>query len=459
MKYVPLFICLLFSVVIAGFAQTPGKKVPATDPLKDQRISITIKNAPLRQILEYLQTNYAINFSYAETLDLNMSRTMSIHRLALEQAMEKLLLNTEITFVIIADQVVLKKRPAIGRADSLFNPRDKDSLSGIKNLTRPKVPESKTSGTIKKYNAFFELFRKKTPIEKAYLKYRHQQKDEKTIIIIHSTDSTVLSSDTIKPKYRKITRPGRPASEKKQTSVFIEAGVHPEYSFRTVSSKQPSGTTTVESKDKYESARNNVSFQITLNHFFSSRFYMGIGFSIMNTGLEAISVKYTDTRFRDSNIVRTTTKFSEKWTYAGIPLQLGFNIIKRQLTFNIHAGISPLLLTAHSIKEKSLEKDFFKEEEERDNRPFPQRGGNNILLLSRIESANPPSIEVDKKNDRKFILYYQVGISAGLHLTQRWELFLAPVYRASLTSIYTNDIPVSQKPYGIGILGGLRIHL
>ena len=121
-----LFLCFMFAAQFS-YAQVLEKKV-----------TIQVENISIEKALKIIKTTYGINFCYSpDQINVSKQISLTVSDASLEQTLDKLFKDTPITYVVIGNQIVLKKSGSItGNNNSgtkRFSSKTATNKSGFKN--------------------------------------------------------------------------------------------------------------------------------------------------------------------------------------------------------------------------------------------------------------------------------------------------------------------------------------
>jgi hypothetical protein len=96
--------------------------------LLDKKVSVQVENVSIEKTLKLIRSTYGVNFCYSpDQINVSKKISLSIQDMTLEQALSKLFQNTQITYTVIGNQIILKKSLTGG---------SRNNTSGIKGITR-----------------------------------------------------------------------------------------------------------------------------------------------------------------------------------------------------------------------------------------------------------------------------------------------------------------------------------
>lgn len=401
-------------------------------------ISFHAKNETIEQVLFHLTEKYHLDFSYAGEMKSLQDRTsISVHKLPLENALERLLSHSGIAFTIVGSHIILKQ------GASLMQASVNDSIS---------LNEAGLSDTLKRHAGATGISGRRT--DKAFKSEGlfGDYKKLATIDSLASSDSLMLKDslsagqDTMRPLENNL-KPQNRKNNPTTSRFFLDATFMIENSFRRLSSNGSGGQEVVDSKNNNESASQFFSYSIVLNYLFSKHFYAGIGLELLHTGLKGKSVKYIYDSHRfegpEDRVTLVQTTFKETWTYLGVPVCFGYLYAKKRWTLGLHAAISISKNISYSKKIiTKLDEEIMLRRNPRDQAP---------------EVAAPTETkEIDPAYNNVYVLSYKLGLQVNYRIFHGLSLFISPYYRGFMSSVYNNNALVSQKPWGMGAAGGLR---
>jgi len=136
-----LFLCFMFAAQFS-YAQVLEKKV-----------TIQVENISIEKALKIIKTTYGINFCYSpDQINVSKQISLTVSDASLEQTLDKLFKDTPITYVVIGNQIVLKKSGSITGNNKSgtkgFNSKTATSKSGFKNGYKTGKPTFETAAFI-----------------------------------------------------------------------------------------------------------------------------------------------------------------------------------------------------------------------------------------------------------------------------------------------------------------------
>ncbi|MBK0377962.1 TonB-dependent receptor [Mucilaginibacter segetis] len=101
------FIQLFLSVILSGMAYSSTLNA---QNILDKKISITLNNASLINVLNYLQKNDGVKFIYSNNaIDVNQQVSVDAKNLSLKNVLDQVLKSNGITYEVLKDRIILSK--------------------------------------------------------------------------------------------------------------------------------------------------------------------------------------------------------------------------------------------------------------------------------------------------------------------------------------------------------------
>jgi hypothetical protein len=419
----------------------------ASDTLVLQtKISINHTNATLYEILNEIEENYGINFSYANNLiSLDATRSISFKEQTLEKVLNEIFKRSTITYKVIGKRVVLIKEDLISNlvtSVSRVVPIDTNSF-GILSKNRD-VKEIKnvgagerTTGSANSIKGSGRSVKKSSKEESGgilkFWRYKFKRTRDSTITL----DSLSQINDNSSGKRFYFSKMNK--EDKYSLAISFMAGP----SCTKLYSDNQEGKAIISERGQ-ESHLTGTNSEIILNYHITPSLSIGQGLGLLKMGEKgSLCFKDTDSRrgymSRDSGYYYDVYNYSNKFSYLTLPLVAAYNYYWKKFFTGFQAGLKPCILLSKGKDLEYYNYDYYFNYE-------------NSSSWRQKDMLAPQKIAY-----REFNLAYSFQAEIGYRL-KNISIATGFGYNRFLFSTYKNSAPLKEKRSLPGISLGLRYH-
>jgi hypothetical protein len=292
-------------------------------------ISFYYKNLPIEKALEDLEGRYKLNFAYIND-DIPLSNKVYAYakNKPLKQALNQLFLNTQVSYYVLKEQIVLvssKTIDSLGLKDKRKIARSQDSITVT---TIGRGPYAKG----KQHVSIADFFK---PIIKTEIIYENYQDGR-------ATDTTYLRNDSTLQLQVKKNEEGF-YKVKKRIRLFPRFGVDlvvsPEYSYW----KMTSDNYTEENlgiKNTYGKPELGYTMGLKVNYYLTPQISIATGFSLSTVNKSGIHTDSLINTLDPSKGYTSSFRYSANINYLSIPFHVNFQGGSGKFGYSVSSGIS-----------------------------------------------------------------------------------------------------------------------
>jgi hypothetical protein len=336
---------IVLFLIIIQLSPVFGQTIKKDSIVLQTPISIHRDQTSLFEILNEIQDNYNINFSYTDDLiSLDYKVSIKSERVALYKILNLIFAQTSIQYVVIGKQIVLAK-PKDKSLDPpliLLSTQSKDSLvEKTKRTSHRFVPDKKTLSKMKN----IKNWRRSHSIE-----LRANKVHLNTKISKGTSDTTNRLSDTLKEQSRKRDH-GKlnlktihyfkypMGNQKFSLDVNFMAGS----SFRKLSAVDPEGDE-IAVQRKQENRKFGFNSEIILTRYFGKFFSFGGGLGFLNSGANGNFNFENNSHWQSSGSYSEQISYSNNYTFITIPVTAGSAFHSGPFSLKLIFGLVPAIL-------------------------------------------------------------------------------------------------------------------
>lgn len=440
-----LFLVITFAFIVPAFGQSEKALSLLQSP-----VTVTVNDTAREAVIDILTIQYGFNFFYNSQLpDLRQKITLSFHKQPLEKLLAALFKNTSITYEEYNGQIILKKKE--------LKPV-KMTVSDSAHVSKRKSKRA-ISDSGKRTFCITCLFRRQKE-DRDTVFYQSATPDSLTLSGLDSVQSGRNKRTPVKtsPSSGNIVR--LPYSKINPVSPF-SAGIYAAGGFSCSKIKGVSEEGKVLAAKRKEREEGTFSFSngIFLDYSITPHFFLRSGLTFQETGVTGAFNYNEFTPYLDKAV-----SYKNTLQYIGLPLEAGASANLKNFSFSIHSGIILAGMTRNQTTIDHYNYYYFREVEddgsnnswwydwqEDDHSDDDDQESNNDLKV--ITSTD----NLQQKSFRKTALIYTLNITAEARASKRTSFFVSPGFRTFLSSIYTNEAPVKERPYSFSVETGVRV--
>lgn len=478
---------LFYFIADNTFGISVSDSIRTSHKILQKKVSCSSADASIKQILLNIGEKEDVNFAYSERLpSLEKKLTINFTNLTLAYALDSLFSNTEISYSLIEDFIVLGSKPVLAEAavqaanaPSIVS----DSSHAIQEFKKVALHKLNSYDQENKDEPFFKpsYVQKGIGFQFAADSARSHYKDDSLKAIM---DTTVYASDSILRQetitnsaqkhsdHKKRSRIPKPAKDFNRSSLSLFFGMALcRWNMKINIPEQTDGN--IDGYNTYSTRDFAYSEGLTYQYLPTKNLVIETGVnhtSISKSGVHNDSyVNFYNFSPRQDpantafNQVSKSYDYSYKFDYLGVPLLVGIRSNPKKVTISLYAGMAfHYLLTSKTPPNYDSFRTKYYVNPDRgsiENRPVPPGGGGFPPNFRPNYYAGPTQTEeiVENKTSVRHINFSMVvKTEIALRISKSFQVFISPGVEYFLKPVYDNNAPVNEKVYLLAVAAGLR---
>jgi hypothetical protein len=416
-----------------------AQSVKTDFPVLQIKVSINRPQASLFELLNEIQENYPVNFSYTDDMiSLDHKVTVKADSQSLYKILNAIFEKTSIEFQVVGKQIVLAKseEPNSDKPPGFLSDQPKDSLVSVSKKTQASSKiKVKNMRNIKEWE---KRNKNQKRIRNSALRYNYKKT---------STDTTANYSDTLtnsrqeKPSKNKFKNFFilKNTKDKKLFSLNFNFIAGPSY--RKLIANGPEGEEIINQR-KQESYKIGFNSEIAFTYYFCRFLNISSGLGILNAGEKGnfVPVPVNNIFSGQSNTNNENFKYSNNYNFLTVPFAIGFKAGSGNFSLNIMPGLVPSVL----LNGGKGNLEYY-------NYEYYQKYINTNWWMQ--QDMKVP----EKVSYRKYNLAYSFRIEGG-YRKGKITITAGLSYLRFLYSVYKNSAPLEEKIFLPGIYLGLKFY-